>query len=229
MPDDFTRLTWVLLPLALCREGRGLDNAAWIKAKIYPLRLDVTLEQIQAAMDWYAGRGMIRRYTVAGRDYFFVPTWFEYQTGTNKEAPSPYPQPPINLLQTNSGQTPDLIQTKVIEHESASEYESIKDLNGENDNEYPGEITPFQEISAAVIEYTGISEFTGGPQKWVESIRELVKIGAKPETVRQAVLLLREKRYTISGPWSLKNTIVSLVGEQRGLQPTNPYAGYSHG
>jgi hypothetical protein len=224
MPDDFTRLTWVLLPLALCREGRGLDNAAWIKAKIYPLRMDVTLEQIQAAVDWYADRGMIRRYSVSGRGYFFVPTWYEYQTGTNKEAPSPYPQPDIDLLQDNSRQTPDKLQTKVIEYEYESAYES-NDLNGGDGN---NDVTPFQEISAAVVEYTGIRELTGGAPKWVESIRELVEIGATPELIHDAVKLLRNKRYAITGPWSLRNTIVTLAGEQRGLQPEPIAKGYSH-
>ena len=42
MPDDFTRLMWVLLPLGLCREGRGIDNPAWIKSKLFPMRLDVS-------------------------------------------------------------------------------------------------------------------------------------------------------------------------------------------
>jgi hypothetical protein len=59
LPDDFTRLLWVILPLGLDREGRGLDNASWVKAKIMPLRTDVTLEQVEAALTWYAERGLI--------------------------------------------------------------------------------------------------------------------------------------------------------------------------
>lgn len=229
MPDDFTRLTWVLLPLALCREGRGMDNSAWIKSKVYPLRMDVSLEQIQAAMSWYAERGMIQRYTVSGRSYFFVTTWHEYQTGTNKEAPSPYPQPPTDLLQTNSRLTTDKEDSLSDEHESESVYES-KDLNADDENETESDtITPFRQISAAVVEYTGIRELTGGAPKWVEAVRELVDAGATPEIIREAVKLLRDKRYTIAGPWSLRNTVVSLAGEKRGLQASNPYEGYTYG
>jgi len=33
MPDDFTRLLWILLPLGLDCEGRGIDNPAWINPK----------------------------------------------------------------------------------------------------------------------------------------------------------------------------------------------------
>jgi hypothetical protein len=109
MPDDFTRLLWVLLPLALCREGRGLDNPSWIRAKIFPLRQDVTQEQIEAAFDWYADRGMIRRYVVESRAYFYVPTFHKYQGTTAKEADTDYPAPPV--VQVDSRPTPDLLPT----------------------------------------------------------------------------------------------------------------------
>jgi len=223
MPDDFTRLTWVLLPLALCREGRGLDNAAWIKAKLYPLRIDVTLEQIQAAMNWFAERGMTQRYTVAGRSYFFVPTWYEYQTGTNKEAPSPYPQPPTDLLQTNSRQDTDKLPTRVNVDDYVNESESVFDsesliLNAENESL---EITPFRRLSEAFVLYSGLPELTGGAPRWTEGIRDLVSIGATPELIEQAVQVLRDKRYVIGGPKSLHNTIINLLAEQRGLKPAN--------
>lgn len=105
MPDDFTRLLWVMLPLGLDKEGRGLDNMAWVKAKIMPLRMDVTHKMIGAAMDWYASRGMIRRYSVAGRDYFDIPTFHKYQN-TEREAESNFP-PCGDLLQTYSRPTPE--------------------------------------------------------------------------------------------------------------------------
>jgi hypothetical protein len=113
MPDDFHRLLWVMLPLGLCREGRGIDNPAWIKAKIMPLRLDVTAEMIEAAMDWYAGHDMIERYEVDGRRFFWVRTFRHYQGNTSKEAASPYPAPPPTPEQPleDDAPTPDLLQT----------------------------------------------------------------------------------------------------------------------
>jgi len=94
MPDDFTRLLWVMLPLKLCRDGRGMDSPAWIRSSIFPLRDDVTLDMVSSAMDWYANHGMIVRYEVNGRRYFYVPTWERYQGDTSKEAESIYPAPP---------------------------------------------------------------------------------------------------------------------------------------
>lgn len=94
MPDDFHRLLWVMLPLGLDREGRGLDNAGWVKAKIMPLRTDVTPEMVEQALTWYAEHGMIERYQVESRSYFWVPTFTRYQGNTQREAESEYPAPP---------------------------------------------------------------------------------------------------------------------------------------
>jgi hypothetical protein len=94
LPDDFHRLLWVLLPLGLDREGRGIFNPAWIKSKVMPLRVDVTSERIFDAMMVFVDRGMVETYTVNGRDYFWVPTFPVYQGNTSKEAPSHLPEPP---------------------------------------------------------------------------------------------------------------------------------------
>ncbi len=117
MPDDFTRLLWVMLPLALCREGRGVDNPSWVRSKVFPLRQDVTVEMVQAAMDWYENRAMLVRYAHNGRGYFYVPTFHKYQGNTIKEAESIYPAPPndepaTEEQATNSGASPELVQSK---------------------------------------------------------------------------------------------------------------------
>ena len=93
MPDDFTRLLWMMLPLGLDRCGRGLDNASWIKAKVMPLREDVTCQMISDALGWYEQHEMIERYHVNGRSYFWIPTWHKYQGDTSKEAESNFPAP----------------------------------------------------------------------------------------------------------------------------------------
>ena len=111
MPNDFTRLFWVLLPLVLCREGRGLNSPAWLRAKLFPLREDVAQEQVEQAFDWCVQRGMIVPYSVEGRDYFYVSSFHTYQGNTVKEAESDYPapQPPV---ETSSEPTLELVQSK---------------------------------------------------------------------------------------------------------------------
>ena len=111
MPDDFTRLFWTLLPLVLCREGRGLNSATWLRSKLFPLRQDVSTEQMQAALDWCTERGMIVPYEVEGRDYFHVPSFHKYQGNTTKEAESDYPPPP-SLVRSESGVSPELVGSR---------------------------------------------------------------------------------------------------------------------
>jgi hypothetical protein len=137
MPDDFTRMLWLLLPLALDREGRAADKPALIKSKLLPEREDVTTVEVRVALDWYAARRMIERYEVDGKAYFWAPSFHKFQGDTSKESPSIYPAPP-NLVadayadewkalqeekaqssrasreqgESLSGPTPELVQSK---------------------------------------------------------------------------------------------------------------------
>lgn len=130
LPDDFTRLLWVLLPLGLDREGRGLDNPSWIKAKLMPLRTDVSLDQIALAVDCLAQRGMIQRYQVDGRGYFLIPTWHKYQGDTSREAASilPPPTPRSSDVSRPSPSAPDPLLTHLPpDSDSESDPESDPD------------------------------------------------------------------------------------------------------
>jgi hypothetical protein len=111
MPDDFTRLLWITLPLIVCREGRGIDSPCWIKSKAMPLRGDIDDKHISKAMTWYAERGMIQRYMVAGRHYFSIVKWHEHQGDTSREARSLYPEPVPDTAQNHSGVTQELFMT----------------------------------------------------------------------------------------------------------------------
>lgn len=90
MPDDFTRLMWCMLSLKSCKEGRGIDMPQWIRSQLFPLRSDITLEEVESAMRWYHERGMIERYCVDGRPYYEIRNWHKYQN-TSRDADSPYP------------------------------------------------------------------------------------------------------------------------------------------
>ena len=113
MPDDFTRLLWVLLPLALDREGRILDSVALIRSRTMPLRDDVSSDMIAAAIEWYVSREMLVRYAVDGRTYLCVPAgrWKRYQGDTSREADSNHPGPEDGEVVTNSRPAHDQITT----------------------------------------------------------------------------------------------------------------------
>lgn len=116
MPDDFTRLTWLLLPLVVCRNGRAFDIPQWLVSKLYPARTDVDAGMVAQAMEWFESRSMIGRYEVDGRRYFYLTNWAKHQGDTSREAESPYPEPPTHdQLQTDEivadGLEPELLAT----------------------------------------------------------------------------------------------------------------------
>ena len=138
MPDDFTRLLWLQLPLALCREGRGLHNSRWVQSRIFPLRTDVTMEMIDTAFDWFIARDMVRPYSINGRDYFYVPTFHKYQGNTRKEAPSEYPPPDDStpeLVQINSGVSPEQGKPKSPQIHTASASASTCESESESSSD----------------------------------------------------------------------------------------------
>jgi hypothetical protein len=111
MPDDFTRLFYITLIVILDSEGRAIDNPAWLRSKAFPLREDVELKQINAAMDWFAKRGLIIRYKVEGNKYFYCPSFLKLQSGLNKELVSSLPEPPEEPFQNDSVPTPEPLQS----------------------------------------------------------------------------------------------------------------------
>jgi DnaD/phage-associated family protein len=121
MPNDFTRVVWILLMIIVDSEGRGIYNMAWVKSRMFPLRDDVSLEQLQDAFTWLSNRKMISIYSVNGREYFYIVTFKTYQSGTQKEGKSKLPEPIINNsgasleeVQSKSGTTAELVSAAVL-------------------------------------------------------------------------------------------------------------------
>lgn len=119
----------------------------WIKSKMYPLRDDVKPDKLQEAFEWLRNRKMIIVYSFSGHEYFYIPTWKEHQSGTQKEAKSSLPSP--ELVRSNSGVIPEAAEVpasaSVIESELDSESETVDpiiELTTLYENEI-GMITPF--------------------------------------------------------------------------------------
>lgn len=159
MPDDFHRLLWVMLPLGLDREGRGLDNAGWVKAKIMPLRTDVTPDLVESALIWYAERGMIQRYQVEGRSYFWVPTFAQYQGNTQREAESEYPAPP------DQGESPAIPTHELLVSKSISDADTDADADVDADKDADA-LSSF--IGDAVCAYENAIGLIAGPTQTEE-------------------------------------------------------------
>ncbi len=203
MPDDFTRLLWVLLPLVLDREGRGRYNDTWVRSKIFPLRNDVTDEQVCLAMGWLYTRRMIIPYQSNGRSYFHVPSFPRYQGDTSKEAESYYPPPPDlddddsrptpELVESNSGVGQDLVATR---SGSDADADSYADSDVEADAEPPAaaaaplppESRPEPNADPVVAHLFGLLDkaavFVGSPAQG-EQWKALLEITRDPELLTE--------------------------------------------
>jgi hypothetical protein len=103
---------------------------------------------------------MIVVYEVEGRQYFYIPSWKTYQSGTQKEAASVLPVPPDQLL-TNSG----------VKTERGRAAESASAFESESESVSESELETEIEISDPDLE--GINQFTRDER--IEE-RELVTI-----------------------------------------------------
>jgi len=189
MPDDFCRMYWMLLTIIVDSEGRAIDNPAWIRSRMFPLRDDVSIGQINSAMDWLECRGMIARYQSKGRCYFYLPTFKQYQSGLDREAKSVLPTP--DQLPTNSG----VNQDKVLHSASVVVFESVVDSVVERPNVfkvYENEIGMLTQMIGEELEQAEKDY----PQGWTEeALMEASKNNKRSWAYAKAIL----KRWKVEG------------------------------
>lgn len=157
MPDDFTRLFWVLLPCGLSSDGTCLAHPGYIRSKVFPLRSDVTDKMIYNALGWFSAHDMIRYYKVAGHEYLWMVNFAKYQGKTDKEAKSDFPPVPEAVIkctepepppvQTYSRPTPELVQS-----------ESSTDADADADTDSEANADTFTAPTAAEPEPLSFSE-----------------------------------------------------------------------
>jgi DNA-binding transcriptional regulator YhcF (GntR family) len=77
----------------------------------------------------------------------------------------------------------------------------------ESETEVESAPTPFSQLSVFIANRLGINEFTGGPDKWIKSINEILKLEVTTDDIGEVITDLDKKGYSITGPWSLENSI----------------------
>jgi len=88
------RLTWIGLWTQADDHGRTKDNTRLVKAALWSLDDDVTLDDIEAHLMELAREGRIVRYVVSGRSYLAVVNWHLHQA-INRPKPSSIPVPGV--------------------------------------------------------------------------------------------------------------------------------------
>jgi hypothetical protein len=227
LSDDTSRLafTW-LVTMADC-EGRTYGDPAIVRSMVFPRRSDVTIEQMEAYIREWHNSSMVLWYESDGDMWIAFPNFEKHQVGLrkDKEAPSVIPPPPESK-ESNSVPTPDLVQSNSVLDTDENGLIKEKLIKDEVDN--GGPITPFRELSAAVVEYAKVSEFTGGPEKWSNAIREMLKAGATPEDIKDCVDDYTRKGMNIVGASSLVNGVVIAVSKRKRGANGNQIGGYTH-
>lgn len=218
MPDDFTRFTWTLLPIALDSEGRAQDDASLIRSKLHPLRRDVTLEMIEAALCWYAERGMIFRYEVGGRHYFSVPTFKHYQGKTDREAASVIPEPtrrkrgpaPTTLpatVKSQSGPTQELVQTG-----STLDVDVDSDAEEKRKDSAAPPPRPRDPVFDAIVEVCALDLTIQGVGGSVGKVATALKKASPPYSSEEILAWGKEQAWRSSPPtvWQLKQGVCTI-------------------
>jgi hypothetical protein len=221
MPDDFHRVTWILLTVIVDSAGRGIDNPSWVRSRMYPLREDVSCDQIRAVMDWFESRKMIMRYKIGGKSYFYIPTFKTYQTGTEREAQSVLPAPQYKV-QTNSGVIQEEVKSNSLTYASASvnESESVNELE---DDETAS--TPYRSFIRTFVKKTGIPETHMNPQKALDAVNNMIGAGVEVRHMETAIDEMLAKNYNIGGIWSVVNGSIMAKTRTNGKQ-VDPHAGF---
>lgn len=83
------------------------------------------------------------------------------------------------------------------------------------------------EFSAEFANTAGLPELVGGSAPYTKALKEIKEAGAEPGDITRAVQILRDKEFTISGPWSLVNTVRGLVGQRNGAVKSGKNGGAS--
>lgn len=230
MPDDFHRLMWAYLPLILDREGRGIDHAGWLRARLFPLRDDVTVEMVAAAMDWYGERGMLERYAVEGRHYFCVPSFREYQGKTDREAASVIPEPVRQDCESESGFGHEQVVSNSGPSQESLSNESCLDSDVDSDSEESlgagapsaNETDPVKTLAAVFEQVSGIKLPQAKTKKgartigvtWWNPLRQMNSLARAraPDLLRATVKRMRKDGLTIKGPISCLTIFTDLHG-----------------
>ena len=199
MPDDFVRVFWLLLIVIADSEGRAIDNPAWLRSKMFPMREDVNAKQINSALDWLDKRGMVLRYHVDGKGYFCIPKFQQYQSGTSKEAKSVLPPPPTEGSD-NSVPTPEQLQS----NSASIQYNANTNTMQKQEQPRPPS-SNFTALQDTYTELTG-QTYPKNPQTWITAFKDMDAAGILPVDLRKAHEWRKENHYSTKSPTSLHDS-----------------------
>ena len=135
--SDRAALTFVALWTFADDEGRGIDDAAFLRADIWTPHPDVTDADVEAWMRELEAANLVVRYRANGRPLYQVRSWAEHQR-VPKPSPSKYPPPEDDAEPTLFREPSDTVPIDV-RHRSGGEVEVEVEVEVERETEVEGE------------------------------------------------------------------------------------------
>jgi hypothetical protein len=108
--------------------GRFDGRAAIIKNRLFPLKENLTIKAVSAAINALASNGLVALYEFEGKPYLYLPTWNEHQTIRAKK--SKYPSPEDGTKSSASRCIQMQANVPVIQSNTKSNSESNTNIDG---------------------------------------------------------------------------------------------------
>lgn len=101
--------------------GRFDGRVAVIKNRLFPLKEELTMDEVGNALEMLAKVDLVRKYSVEGKPYIYLPTWEHHQTIRAKRSKYPDPEGDVQAseiicMQMNADD--HVIQSNPIQSES---------------------------------------------------------------------------------------------------------------
>jgi hypothetical protein len=243
----FERLLWIgVLTAAADDQGRLMDNAAMIRSKVFPVD-DISLAEVESAMQKFAQAGKIVRYERQGKRAIQIVNWWKHQTprwAGESTLPAPKQWTDRWRYHGPGGSQGGTIKTQNWEKAGGFDENYIArntmpyinddvndDINDDVDDKRAAEEKgDTYLLSDEFATMTGIMPYNN--EQWAKSIQAMVLNGVDAEILKTAYWQLtkgmeqqNKKPFTISGPWSLEKNAISMAAEKRKASTNKMYEG----
>ena len=104
------------------------------------------------------------------------------------------------------------IKEDIVVNSNSSLFRGLEEWKEPEPEPTDEEVTPYREMSIAFEGATRIP--LSAPDKWSKAIHEMLSAGVTIEDMTSAIAILREKNYSILGPWSVKNTAIAEMSKR---------------
>lgn len=157
--------------------GRFDGRPSIIKNRLFPLKENLTLKAVSAAVDSLAKAGLVTLYEFEGKPFLFLPTWNSHQSIRAKKSKYPDPDNCVKSSENICKQMQadvTVIQSNPIQSESNTNAKEVAHSRGEfgwvkmTDAQYERLVKDFgqEEVKRSIAYVDESAQQTGNKNKW---------------------------------------------------------------